>query len=120
MHDEREGARETTDVALPPPAAEAPAGGSMTSLFVGAGRKAGIRPGDLVGAIAGEAKISAKDIGNIRIGDTHALVEVPEALADRVIAALRGTTLRGKSVQVRRDRGTEPPTGPARPRRGRG
>ena len=119
MHDEREGAREATDVSLPPPAAEtAAAGGPMTSLFVGAGRKAGIRPGDLVGAIAGEARIPAKEIGNIRIADTHALVEVPEALADRVIAALRGTTLRGKSVQVRRDRGTEP-GGAARPRRGR-
>jgi ATP-dependent RNA helicase DeaD len=109
LHDERDGARAAADVALPSESApDETTAGPMTTLFVGAGRKAGIRPGDLVGAIAGEARISAKQIGNIRIADTHALVEVPEVVADRVIEALRGTTLRGKSVQVRRDRDAEP------------
>ncbi len=73
----------------------------MTILFVGAGRNAGLRPGDLVGAITGEAHLTSKQIGAIRVGQTHTLVEVPERLADRIITALRRTKLRGQKVDVR-------------------
>ncbi len=77
----------------------------MARLFIGVGRTAGVRPADLVGAIAGEAGVEGKRIGAIQIGDTHSLVEVPESMADQIITALRQTTLRGKKVPVRRDRG---------------
>jgi len=72
-------------------------------LRVGAGTDAGIRPADLVGAIAGEAKMNSKEIGAIRVDAKHSLVDVPEALADRVIRALQATKLRGKKVDVKRD-----------------
>jgi ATP-dependent RNA helicase DeaD len=72
----------------------------MTVLRVSAGRDAGIRPGDLVGAIAGEAKIDSGDIGAIRIEEAHSLVEVPASLAERVIRALKATKLRGRKVDV--------------------
>jgi ATP-dependent RNA helicase DeaD len=74
-------------------------------LFIGAGREAGIRPGDLVGAITGEAGINSRDLGAIEIADRFSLIEVPESRADDIIAALRAATLRGKKVTVRRDRG---------------
>ena len=89
-----------TEAALPPAPVEEPAG-PMTILFVGAGRNAGLRPGDLVGAITGEAHLTSKQIGAIRVGQTHTLVEVPERLADRIITALRRTKLRGQKVDVR-------------------
>ena len=76
----------------------------MTRLFVGAGRRAGIRPGDLVGAIAGEAGVQSQVIGAIEINDGFSLVEVPEAIADAVIDALRATKIRGAKVAVRRER----------------
>ncbi len=76
----------------------------VARLFIGAGREAGIRPGDLVGAITGEAGINSRDLGAIEIADRFALVEVPDARADEIIAALRATTIRGKKVTVRRDR----------------
>ena len=76
----------------------------MIRLFVGAGRRAGIRPGDLVGAITGEAGIESRSIGAIEISDGFSLVEVPETMADDVIDALRATKLRGLKVTVRRDR----------------
>jgi ATP-dependent RNA helicase DeaD len=76
----------------------------MTRLFVGAGRSAGIRPQDLVGAIAGESAVSGRDIGAIEIADRFSLVEVPDDAVDDVIAALRRTTLKGRKVQVRRER----------------
>ena len=77
----------------------------MARLFIGVGRQAGVRPADLVGAIAGEAGVEGRRIGAIEIGDNYSLVEVPEPLTEKIIAALRQATLRGKKVQVRRDRG---------------
>jgi ATP-dependent RNA helicase DeaD len=72
-------------------------------LFVAAGRSAGVRPQDLVGAIAAEAGLRGKEVGAIEIADRFSLVEVPEAAAEKVIRALRGATIRGKKVAVRRD-----------------
>jgi ATP-dependent RNA helicase DeaD len=80
------------------------AGRGTTRLFVGAGRAAGVRPQDLVGAIAGESRLSGKDIGAIEIADRFSLVEVPESAADEVIAALKATTIKGRKPTVRRER----------------
>jgi ATP-dependent RNA helicase DeaD len=80
--------------------------GDVTRVYVALGRKAGVRPGDLVGAIANEAGLDSRDIGAIEIADRFSLVEVPEAAADEVIRALRATTIRGKRVVARRDGAT--------------
>jgi ATP-dependent RNA helicase DeaD len=76
----------------------------MVRVFVGAGKKAGVRPADLVGAIAGESGVPSNVIGAIRINDNFSVVEVPDDLADRIIEAMKAGTLRGKPVKVRRDR----------------
>ena len=78
--------------------------GEMVRLFVGAGRRAGIRPGDLVGAITGESELQSRSIGAIEINDGFSLVEVPQDRADEVIAALRRTKLRGQKVTIRFER----------------
>jgi ATP-dependent RNA helicase DeaD len=75
-----------------------------TRLFVGVGRAAGVRPQDLVGAIAGESRLSGRDIGAIEIADRYSLVEVPESAADEVIAALRASTIKGRKPTIRRER----------------
>jgi ATP-dependent RNA helicase DeaD len=80
---------------------------TVARLFVGAGREAGIRPGDLVGAITGEAGINSRELGAIEIADRFSLVEVPESRANEIMAALRATTIRGRKVSVRRDRGSQ-------------
>ncbi|MEU4699283.1 DEAD/DEAH box helicase [Nonomuraea dietziae] len=85
--------------------ARTPAGG-MARLFFSLGRSAGIRPQDLVGAIAGESSLSGHDIGAIEIADRFSLVEVPQAAANEVIAALRRTTIKGRRPTVRRERDT--------------
>ena len=79
-------------------------GGGITRVFVGAGRAAGMRPGDLVGAITNEAGLRGGDIGAIQIADGFSLVEVPEGAADHVIRTLREATIRGQKVVVRRER----------------
>jgi ATP-dependent RNA helicase DeaD len=76
----------------------------VVRLYVGAGRKAGIRPADLVGAITNEAGIGSRDLGAIEITERFSLVEVPAELADTVVSAMRTATLRGQKVVVRRDR----------------
>ncbi len=103
------GARPRTDRA-PQPGGWRPTEGDgpawdRVRLFVGLGRDAGLRPGDLVGAIANEAGIDGRAIGSIEISDRFSLVEVPAQAAEQVIRALRFTTLRGRKVQIRRDRG---------------
>ena len=75
-----------------------------TRLFIGAGRAAGMRPQDLVGAIAGESRLNGRDIGAIEITDRFSLVEVPESAADEVIAALRASTIKGRKPTIRRER----------------
>ncbi|WP_437781674.1 DEAD/DEAH box helicase [Sorangium sp. So ce1097] len=79
------------------------ADGNVARLYIGAGRAAGIRPADLVGAIANEASLSSRDIGAIQIADGFSVVEVPADAADTVIEALRATRIKGRKVQVRRD-----------------
>ncbi|UQU61356.1 DEAD/DEAH box helicase [Couchioplanes caeruleus] len=76
----------------------------VARLFFGIGRRAGLRPQDLVGAIAGESGLSARDIGAIQITDRFSLVEVPEPAADMVIAAMQRSTIRGRRPTVRRER----------------
>ncbi|HEY0874154.1 MAG TPA: DEAD/DEAH box helicase [Vicinamibacterales bacterium] len=79
-------------------------GRATARIFIGAGRQAGIRPGDLVGAITNEAGITSRDLGAIEITDRFSLVEVPENQVDDIVAAMRKATLRGQRVPVRRDR----------------
>ena len=80
--------------------------GPSVRLFIGAGRQAGIRPGDLVGAITGEAGVESRSLGAIEIADRFSLIEVPDNLADEIITALKKATIRGKTVMVRRERPT--------------
>jgi len=77
----------------------------VVRLFISAGRDTGIRPGDLVGAITGEAGVTSRDLGAIEISDRYSLIDVPESRAEEIMAALRATKLRGKRVKVRLDRG---------------
>jgi ATP-dependent RNA helicase DeaD len=71
-------------------------------IYVGLGRKGGIRPGDLVGLIANESNLSGREIGPIKITEQFSIVGVPEARVDDVIASLRGTLLKGKRPNARR------------------
>ena len=82
----------------------------MTRLFIGAGREAGVRPQDLVGAITGEAGIAGREVGAIEIADRFSLVEVADAVAEDVIGALRSAKIKGRKVKVRREgeNGDEP------------
>jgi ATP-dependent RNA helicase DeaD len=76
--------------------------GQMARVYVGAGRSAGIRPQDLVGAIAGQSGIAGNQIGAIEIADRFSVVELPEELMNTVLQAMRKSLIKGKNVVVRR------------------
>jgi ATP-dependent RNA helicase DeaD len=97
----------------PPPARTPGWGGhaaprEMVKVFISAGTRTGMRPADLVGAIANEADLNPRAIGGIEIAETFSIVELPARDADHVIRVLRGATLRGRKVKVYRDRGIRP------------
>ncbi len=77
-------------------------GGPTGYLFVALGKRAGVRPADLVGAIANESGIAGRDIGPIKIAENHSVVGVPESSVDTILAAMRTTSIRGKKTKVRR------------------
>ena len=80
-------------------------GAGVTRLFIGAGRSAGIRPQDLVGAIIGEAGVRGHQIGSIQIAEKFSLVEVADDVAEHVMQCLRKASLKGKKVKVKMDQG---------------
>jgi ATP-dependent RNA helicase DeaD len=98
------GPRGRRDRAEAPPRRGRRGGAEMTRLFFGVGRRRGIRPGDIVGAITGEARIPGDAIGAIEIADQFSLVEVAEEFADQVIRAMGRASIKGRPAAVRRAR----------------
>ena len=97
----------------------APVGTSFTKLFINVGERDGAKKGDFVGAITGEAGVEAEQIGKIELRDSHTLAEVASEVAEKVIAALTGSTIRGRHVLAREDRGpSEREVGEGLPERG--
>ena len=89
-------------------------------LFMNVGHNLGIRPQDIVGAIANEANIPGRTIGSIDIFDGYSFVEVPSEDAQRVIDALSQSGIKGKYVNVEVARPDAGPGGPRRDRFDRG
>ncbi|MEO5704668.1 MAG: DEAD/DEAH box helicase [Candidatus Limnocylindrales bacterium] len=75
--------------------------GQWTTLWVGAGRRAGLRPGDIVGAITGEAGVPGTSIGAIQIDDGYSLVDVAASAAEDIVRALSTATIKGRRLPVR-------------------
>jgi ATP-dependent RNA helicase DeaD len=101
---ERFGGRERPRGAQPRTRTRAHAGPTAV-LFLGVGKMAGVRPGDLVGAIAGASGIPSQAIGAITISQHYSTVEVPAEMAEPVLIALKATRIRGQRANARLDRG---------------
>jgi ATP-dependent RNA helicase DeaD len=90
-------------VVLPSRQSRAPgavADSGMARLFLRVGKRQGVRPADLVGAIANEAGLPGHAIGDIDLYDTFAFVEVPASSATVVEKALNRTQIRGRAPQA--------------------
>ncbi|MBL8139130.1 MAG: DEAD/DEAH box helicase [Acidobacteria bacterium] len=74
-------------------------GGVVLSFSIG--RTQGVRPGDLVGAITGEAGVTSRDLGAITILPHSSLVEVNPDVAGQVVKAMKGASIRGEQFTVK-------------------
>ena len=72
----------------------------VARLFINIGKNQGIRPGDILGAIAGESGMPGRMVGSIDMYDNYAFVEVPREHADVVLQAMRGAKIKGKNVHM--------------------
>lgn len=73
---------------------------NMVRLFVNVGKNMNIRPGDLVGAIAGEASISGGQIGGIELHDRFSFVDVDAKCVNKVLQAMNKAQIRGLSLNM--------------------
>jgi hypothetical protein len=69
--------------------------------FIDAGRFHGVRPADIVGAIANEAGVPGKAIGAIDIYDDFTLVDVPAEYQARVLDSMSRATIRSRDANIR-------------------
>ena len=72
----------------------------VARLFINIGKNQGIRPGDILGAIAGESGMPGRMVGSIDMFDKYTFVEVPREHADVVLQAMRGAKIKGKNVHM--------------------
>ncbi|MCI8887281.1 MAG: DEAD/DEAH box helicase [Hungatella sp.] len=77
----------------------------MARLFVNIGKNQNIRPGDVLGAVAGESGISGKLVGSIDMYDNYTFVEVPREYAGAVLKAMKDVKIKGKNVHVEKANG---------------
>jgi ATP-independent RNA helicase DbpA len=74
----------------------------MATLHILGGRKDKIRPGDVLGALTGEAGFDGKQIGKINVMDMVTYVAVERKVADDAVRKLSAGKLKGRKVKVRR------------------
>lgn len=72
----------------------------VARLFINIGKNQGIRPGDILGAIAGESGMPGRMVGSIDMFDNYTFVEVPREHADVVLQTMRGAKIKGKNVHM--------------------
>ena len=71
------------------------------TIVIDAGRKDKLRPGDILGALTGDAGLKAADIGKIDVYATRAYVAIKRDLAGKALARLREGKIKGRSFRVR-------------------
>lgn len=72
----------------------------MVRLFINLGKKQKLRPGDILGAIAGETGMDGKLVGSIDMYDKYTFVEVPREYASDVIQTMKSSKIKGKSLNI--------------------
>ena len=72
----------------------------MVRLFINIGKKHKAKPGDILGALAGESGLPGKVVGTIDMYDKYTFVEVPREYARDILNAMDHAKIKGKSVAV--------------------
>ena len=75
-------------------------GDDMARLFINIGKNQNVKPGDILGAIAGESGMPGKMVGSIDMYDKYTFVEVPRDQADIVLQAMKDARIKGKNIHI--------------------
>src|SRR5690606_17631834 len=73
----------------------------MITLNIGGGRKDKVRPGDILGALTGDAGLKAEQVGKIALFDHQAYVAVERSVAHQALLCLQNGKIKGRSFRVR-------------------
>ena len=73
---------------------------AMVTLRIDAGRADKLRPGDVLGALTGDAGLAAENVGKIDVFATRAYVAITRAVADKALARLRSGKIKGRKIRV--------------------
>ncbi|WP_075181854.1 ATP-dependent RNA helicase DbpA [Pantoea sp. 1.19] len=77
-----------------------PLSAEMATLCIDGGRKAKIRPGDILGALTAEGGLHGDDVGKISLTPTHAYVAVKQGAVRQALKQLQQGKIKGKSCRV--------------------
>jgi len=87
------------------------AAGLMETFRIEVGSVHGIKPGNIVGAIANEAGIEGVHIGRVDIREDHSYVDLPEGMPKQIFKELQKVRVVGRELRISRV-GEKPPKPP--------
>ncbi|MFZ4875964.1 DEAD/DEAH box helicase [Janthinobacterium sp. Mn2066] len=93
-----------------------PADAGMQTFRIEVGHQHGVKPGNIVGAIANEAGIDSKNIGRIEIYDDYSVLDLPDSMPKELLDQLKSVWVAGQQLRISRD-GDAPDLAPANPRK---
>ncbi|MFZ9583835.1 MAG: DEAD/DEAH box helicase [Pseudohongiellaceae bacterium] len=104
---------------LPPPDLLGPSEAGMERFRIEVGHDHGVKPNNIVGAIANEAGIDSKFMGRISIYDDFSLIDLPEGMPSQVFQHLKKVWVANRQLDISRFEagGATAPERPARPPR---
>jgi len=91
------------------------AAGHMETFRIEVGSAHGVKPGNIVGAIANEAGIDGVHIGRVDIRDDHSYVDLPEGMPKQVFKSLQKVRVAGRELKISNvaEKPPKPPRNPA-------
>jgi len=85
-----------------------PADAGMHTFRIEVGHAHGVKPGNIVGAIANEANIDSKNIGRIEIYDEYSVLDLPDNLPGELLDQLKMVWVAGQQLRISRDGAATP------------
>src|SRR5690606_35315395 len=98
------------DDAAPPRASRSPSDGApgdrdgypKETFRIEVGHAHGVKPGNIVGAIANEAELDSRHIGRIDIRDDYSLIDLPEGMPRELMEHLKRVYVAGQARRIQR------------------
>ena len=73
----------------------------MVPLFVSMGKRQRLRPQELRVMLGEKAGIDSEELGRVHLFDNYSFIDVPEALAEKIVAAADGADFRGRPIEIK-------------------